>query len=130
MAISGWSGVPFGSVFRANIEGHPSLNEIRSDGTVDQAFAQCQDDFIPSIADPRVRDFVITGLPPHADWVETDDGHWLYNHQLLSAKGGHVKLESWIEESGDIVTHHVEAPYHWASGTVSLPKSTEGFQIT
>jgi hypothetical protein len=129
MAISGWSGVPYGCVFRASIEGHPSLDEIRSDGAVDASFAQSDDEFIATIDDPRVSDFVTTGLPPQAGWQETSDGGWSYGHQHLSCRGGLVRLESWIDETGDRVTHHVEAPYHWATGSVKVSKSTEGFLI-
>ena len=129
MAISGLNNIPYGYTIRCNIEGHHSVDEIHSDGKVDPSFVQPGDDFIPSISDPRVKDFLLTGLPPESEWKEVGDGEWSYGHQLLSSVAGLVKLQSWIDESGDRVTHHVEAPFRNSTGKVNLSKSTEGFRI-
>lgn len=130
MKLSGWSGIPYGTVFHGSFAGHPSVDEIHSDGAVDPSFKQPGDDFIPSIQDPRIKDFLTTGLAPHQGWQHQADGTWAFEHQLLSACKGLVTLKSWIWESGSKVTHHIEAPYKWDTGKVGLRESTEGFKIT
>jgi len=127
--ITTWT-VPYGLTFHGNIQGHPSLNEIRADGLVDPAFSQPQDEFIPSIQDSRVRDFVLTGLPPDADWQEVVPGEWSYDHQKLSLKEGSVTLQSWIVENGERVNHFITAPYKGLTGQIVLKSSFEGFKIT
>ena len=130
MAISGWSGVPYGSVFHGNFVGHPSVDEIHSDGSVDSAFCQPGDEFIRTIDDARVQDFLCTGMAPHAGWKQGQDGQWNFEHQQLGVKSGKVTLRSWILEDGSKVTHHIEAPYRWDTLAVQKTKSTEGFKIT
>lgn len=130
MKLSGWSGIPYGTVFHGNFVGHPSVNEIRSDGGVDTAFVQPGDDFIPTIEDKRIRDFLLTGLAPNQSWEHQTDGSWTFDHQQLSTCKGKVTLKSWIWEDGSKVTHHIEAPYRWDTGKVGLKDSTEGFKIT
>jgi len=130
MAISGWNGVPYGSVFNGNFPGHPSVDEIHSDGAVDPAFCQPGDEFIRTIDDARVQDFLCTGLAPNAGWEKGLDGQWNFEHQQLGVKSGKVTLRSWIMEDGSKVTHHIEAPYRWDTLAVQKTKSTEGFKIT
>lgn len=130
MKLSGWTGIPYGTVFNGNFAGHPSVNEIRSDGCVDSNFCQPGDDFIRSVDDKRVQDFLVTGMGPHPGWEKQADGSWSFEHQSLSLKAGNVTLKSWIWEDGSRVTHHIEAPYRWDCGEVFTKKSTEGFKIT
>lgn len=131
MAISGWSGIPYGCVFQSNIAGHPSVSEIHGDGRVDPSFDRPDDpDFIDTIDDPRVRDFAMTGTPPEEEWVQVEEGHWKHGHQQLLTQRGSVTLKSWIEENGKLVTHHIEAPFHWTSGKIDVRTSTEGFRIS
>lgn len=129
MPITTWT-VAYGLTFHGNIQGHPSLNEIRADGAVDPAFQQTDDEFIPTIQDARVRDFVLTGLPPQADWQEVAPGEWSREHQRLSAKEGKVTLHSWILENGERVNHFITAPYKGLTGQIILKSSFEGFKIT
>lgn len=128
MAITGYS-VPFGYTIRCDIEGHPSLKEIRADGVVDEAFVQTGcDEFIRNIEDTRIREFALTGFPPSAEWENTGPGEWRHGHQQVSVGERIITLKSWIEENDSIVDHLIVAPFR-PSGQVILKKSSEGFHI-
>jgi hypothetical protein len=129
MAISGWT-VPYGSKCNTDIQGHPSVKEIRGDGKVEESFhTGSKDEFVPAILDPRIRDYLLTGLPPTQDWKRNEAGEWCYGQQRLSTREGLVSLKSWILENHRTVTHWIEAPYHWATGQVNVRQSTESFKI-
>ena len=73
MKLSGWNGIPYGTVFNGNFAGHPSVNEIRSDGCVDSSFCQPGDDFIRALRSALAESCVVlVAMGPRlrmVDWL-------------------------------------------------------------
>ncbi|MBT9587562.1 hypothetical protein IV102_29745 [bacterium] len=134
MAISEVSGIPYGSI-NTQTGKHTSVSTIESDGRVDDAFVKQGGSFLSDIRDPRIKAFVQSNASPGPDWharemggYDSEAGQSLFVKSTFEG-GGVVVLRTTLEEQGDRVSHHIEAPFNAQSCNVSLQDASEGFNI-
>jgi hypothetical protein len=132
MSISGLSGIPYGQTMRQEIGDAklPAVNNLVSDGRVDDAFVQSDPSFIGDIEDSRIKEFLTTNKAPGADWKAHKLGGFDSAHQSLFTDNGQAVLRTTITQGGDDVKHIIKAPYDATTGVIHREDSTEGFSIS